>query len=369
MEASRARVIDSAAVLLLSTAAVAEAVTAKQYDERIEVPLAVLLALPLLVRRTHPVLALAGVLVVTVAQRLAFGEIWDAGSSLAIPMVAVFAVAAYADLLRAITGLVVAVVTMSIADIGPDGPDYAFLTLILGAIWLAGLAFHRQRSLVATVKAQAAALESAASEREQLAAAAERTRIARELHDVVAHAVSTIVVQAEAAQSLQHRDPERATAALEAIHRTGRQALDELRRMLGVLRDAPDAAERAPQPGLADIPQLVDAVRASGLTVSLDMNGSGSVNPGVGLTAYRVVQEALTNTLKHAGATHARVRVAHVDERLQIEIVDDGHGVQDNGSVGHGLVGMRERAQMHGGAVEVASTSSGTTVRVDLEAS
>ncbi|RHW27208.1 sensor histidine kinase [Nocardioides immobilis] len=367
MESGRPSVVDLVLTGVLTAAALTEALLTEQYDDRAEIPLAVIFALPLLVRRSRPLWALAGVMTVLFVQRLAFGEIWDAGSSLAIPMVAVFAVAAYSALLPAAVGLGVAVVAMSLADIGPDGPDVAFLTLILGAIWLAGLAFHRQRRLVATVAAQALELEAAAREREELAAAAERTRIARELHDVVAHAVSTIVVQAEAGQALQQRAPDRAADAFVAIQTTGRQALDELRRMLGVLRDSPGTADLAPLPGLTELPALVDSARASGLDVDLVVDGHGDLAPGPDLTAYRVVQEALTNILKHASATRATIRITHGDGTLRIEVADDGRGDRGgtNGA-GHGLTGMRERAQLHGGTVDVVSTPSGFTVRVDL---
>lgn len=367
METRREGLLDLGVVVLLTAAAVAESVVSSQYDDRVEVPLAAVFALPLLARRRAPLLALAGVLVVLVAQRLAFGEIWDAGSSLAIPMVAVFAVAAYAGTVAAAAGLVLAVVTMSVADIGPDGADVAFLALIMGAIWLAGLAFRRQRGLVATVARQARELEAAAREREELAAAEERTRIARELHDVVAHAVSTIVIQAEAGQSLQARSPERAAAAFVAIQESGRQALEELRRMLGLLREAPEAPELAPQPGLALLPQLVDSVRASGLDVDLVVEPGPELAAGVDLTAYRVVQEALTNALKHAEATRVSVRVFHRDGRLFLEVADNGRGqALVRRANGHGLAGMRERVHLHGGTLEIDSHEGGFTVRVEL---
>ncbi|WP_425580060.1 sensor histidine kinase [Streptomyces coeruleoprunus] len=185
------------------------------------------------------------------------------------------------------------------------------------------------------------------------AAARERARIAREMHDILSHAVSLMIVQAEAGPVAVRTAPERAEAAFDAISETGREAMAQLRRMLGVLReqDVPCDAPREPQPGLAALPDLLDRVRGGGLDVVYGTEGAVRGLPdAVGATAFRIVQEALTNTVKHASARTAHVRLAHGGGALDIRVTDDGRGPrQAPGSGGHGLVGVRERAAAHGG--------------------
>ena len=349
-------------------AATAEALTTSKYDVAVELPLAVAFTVPLLWRRTAALPALVAVMAVLVVQRLAYGEIWDVGSSLAVPMVMVFAVAAYAERRAAYAGLVLTVTAMTLADIGPDGTDFAFITLICSALWVAGWALRRQRELVAQVSAQALQLQELQSEREAHAVAAERTRIARELHDVVAHSVSTIVVQAEAGQSLLARAPDRAGECFDAIQDSGRRALDDLRRMLGLLRATDGSTPLGPQPGLDQLDELVSSLRATGLRVEVDVRGEPRpLPPGVDLSAYRIVQEALTNTLKHAAATRVRIALGYEPEALAIVVADDGQGrVPSADPPGHGLIGMEERARMHGGSVAVASDVDGFVVTARL---
>ncbi|MDE3025192.1 MAG: sensor histidine kinase [Acidobacteriota bacterium] len=209
--------------------------------------------------------------------------------------------------------------------------------------------------------------ERARSERALAAVADERARIARELHDVVAHALGVIVMQAGGAGALAELDQARARRVLSTIEHTGRQAFAEMRRLVGVLRDDPAGGTLAPPPSMAALPALVDEMNEAGLSVSLDVEGTPSaVGEGVQLSAYRIVQEALTNTLKHAGRTHAAVRVCWSEEALEVEVTDDGAVGEDElvravtaGSGGHGLVGMRERVALYGGAFEAAPTPSG----------
>jgi signal transduction histidine kinase len=203
-------------------------------------------------------------------------------------------------------------------------------------------------------------------EREQAAearraVAEERTRIARELHDVVAHRVSLMTVQAGAAKTIAADDPERASQAMHAVETAGRQALDELRHLLGVLRPEADGDALGPQPGLAEVPRLVDQFRAAGLEVSLTMNGAQTELPArVDLSAYRIVQEALTNALKHAGpGARTEVRL-HTDRRgVDIEVLDDGRGGTILAGSGHGIVGMRERALLLGGRLDASPRPGG----------
>ncbi|MFF8293416.1 sensor histidine kinase [Streptomyces sp. NPDC016309] len=184
------------------------------------------------------------------------------------------------------------------------------------------------------------------------AAARERARIAREMHDVLSHAVSLMVVQAEAGPVAVRTAPERAEAAFDAISEAGRDAMAQLRGMLGVLREAgePGGAPRAPQPGLAGLPALLDRVRAGGLDVRYGTTGRVRPLPGAtGTTLFRVVQEALTNVVRHADARTVRVRLAYGEDDVEVRVTDDGRGPRAGSAGGHGLVGLRERAAAHGG--------------------
>jgi signal transduction histidine kinase len=190
----------------------------------------------------------------------------------------------------------------------------------------------------------------------------ERARIARELHDVVAHAMSVMVVQAGAARTVVERDPGQATLALRRIEETGRSGMAEMRRLIGVLKADDQDAELMPQPGLGQLDQLLDTVRSAGLPVEVVVEGtSRPLPPGVDLTAYRIVQEGLTNVLKHAGSAHARVTVRYDDAAIAVEVADDGRGVLTDpadGS-GHGLLGMRERVAVFDGTLETGARPGG----------
>jgi signal transduction histidine kinase len=191
------------------------------------------------------------------------------------------------------------------------------------------------------------------------AIASERSRIARELHDVVAHSVSVMVVQAQAGPRLL-TDPEQASGVFSSIEATGREALVELRRLLGVLRSGDEHAATAPQPGLGSLDTLLGQVRDTGLHVDLRVEGDRVALPaGVDLSAYRIVQEALTNTLKHAGPARVQVHVRQETGALAVEVVDDGQGVVTHERGGHGLVGMRERVAMFGGELFAGCGSDG----------
>jgi signal transduction histidine kinase len=202
------------------------------------------------------------------------------------------------------------------------------------------------------------------------AVADERERIARELHDIVAHCVSVMVVQAGAAEDLLGRDPQRARQPLLAIQETGREAVGELRRMLGLLRGE-QAPALTPQPGTAQLHELATQMEAAGLPVRLDVSGTPRpLPPGIELAGYRIVQEALTNTLKHAGHASATVSLRYDEQALEIEIVDDGRGGTVNGR-GHGLIGMRERTMLYRGELDAGPRPEGgfrVHVRLPVEA-
>ena len=204
------------------------------------------------------------------------------------------------------------------------------------------------------------------------AVVAERARIARELHDVVAHHLSVMVVQAGAARSVGERDPAAAADALRQVEESGRTGLGEMRRLLELLKADDATGERAPQPGLAHLDELLDGMRATGLPVEAVVEGPSRPLPdGIDLSAYRIVQEALTNTLRHAGPASARVLLRYEPDAVEIEIADDGIGAPpgDDGAGGHGLIGMRERAQLFGGTLEAGPRpGGGYVVRARLPA-
>ncbi len=239
--------------------------------------------------------------------------------------------------------------------------EIAFNYAVLGTAWILGDSVRVHRAYTVELERRAAALERERQDEARRAAAAERVRIARELHDVVAHHVSVIALQSQAAEVLLPADPERAAEAVGEIGVTARNALTELRRLLGALRqDDDEVAARAPQPHVADLEPLVQSVRDAGLTVSCTVEGEPRpLPPGVDLSAYRIVQEALTNVLKHARATRADVVVRYGAEHLLIRVVDDGTGGSGGNGQGHGLIGMRERVALFGGELSTGPRPGG----------
>jgi signal transduction histidine kinase len=221
------------------------------------------------------------------------------------------------------------------------------------AFWLAGV-LVRVRRQAASLAARNTALQRQAEQ----ATAAERTRIARELHDIVAHHLSVVVLQAAGARA----SGKAAEAALEKIEHSGRQALAETRRLLGVLREPADETGLTPQPGVAELEVLADSVRAAGLPVNLVISGESVALPAaVDVSVYRIVQESLTNVLKHAGPARADVTIGCADEAVTIEITDDGAGDPRDGNqaTGHGLAGMRERVAIFGGELRAGPRPGG----------
>jgi len=236
----------------------------------------------------------------------------------------------------------------------------AVLLLFLVA-WVLGDRMRARRAYTAALEERARQLERERERDAEAATVAERTRIARELHDVVAHGVSVIVLHARAAKEVMGTDRAAAQRSLELIENTGRQALTELRTVLGALRtDDSERDERQPQPGLADLDRLVTEVREAGLSVELVTEGEPRpLPPGVAVSAYRIVQEALTNTVKHSTADKARVVVRYGDEQLLVHVTDDGPPRHATTGTGHGLVGMRERVSLFGGRLEVGPRGDG----------
>jgi signal transduction histidine kinase len=264
--------------------------------------------------------------------------------------------------------LAIIVITIALAATGhyPDFGDSASRVVFLIAGWLLGDSIGSRRAYVSEIEEKAARLERERETDARRVVAEEQARIARELHDVVAHALSVIVVQAGAAKEVFELDPQRVEKPISAIDTAARAALTDLRRVLGILHDS---AEYEPQPGLARLDGLIEQVRATGLQVAFEIEGSlRPLSPTVDLSAYRIIQEALTNTIKHADAEHARVSVRYGAE-LELEIRDDGRGAADGDYAGHGLTGMRQRVAMLGGSVEAQSPTTGgyrVTARIPL---
>lgn len=236
--------------------------------------------------------------------------------------------------------------------------DSAFLVLILGGPWVAGSAIRlgrrRERALERRTEVLAQGQETAAQE----AVAAERARIARELHDVVAHALSVIILQARGARRTLVGEND-AREAFDTIEATGTQALTEMRRLLGVLRTDDQGLALSPQPSLRDLGALVDQVREAGLPVAVSIEGTPiELPPGVDLAAYRILQEALTNCLRHARSATASVLVRYGADDIDLEVTDTGQGGEIR-SGGHGLIGMRERVVLYGGSIEIGPQQSG----------
>jgi signal transduction histidine kinase len=235
--------------------------------------------------------------------------------------------------------------------------EYIWVSLIAVMVWVAGYALKRK--LVET-ESERERFEREREERAREAVAEERARLARELHDVVGHSVSVMTVQASAVRRLLLPEQEKEREALEVVEQTGRQALAEMRRLVDVLRRPEEAPALAPQPSLQHLEKLVAHVRESGLPVELRVEGDAVRLPaGVDLTAYRLVQEGLTNALKHARADRAEVLVRYGDGEVELEVTDNGTGGGDGASGGHGLVGMRERIAVYGGELDAAPRPEG----------
>jgi signal transduction histidine kinase len=241
---------------------------------------------------------------------------------------------------------------------------------MLAAAYGVGFALRGQRIQSTLLAHRAERLEREREQKARLAVAEERVRIARELHDIVAHAISVIVVQAQAGQRVLQGEQASAREALGSIETTGRQALVEMRRLLGILREEDRELALAPRPSLAHLAALAERMGAAGLPVEVHVEGEArALPPGVDLSAYRIVQEALTNTLKHAGPASARVVLRYRPEAVELEISDNGRGPADGRNGGHGLVGMHERAALVGGVVESGSVGGrGYTICARLPA-
>ena len=300
-------------------------------------------------------------------------SLYDFLGSVVAGVLVVASVAVHYRFWPAVAGLATAYVTLLLTALRDPG-GWLWGAFIIGAAFAAGRLVRSRALLIADLRATTEELERSRDQQARTAVIEERTRIAREMHDVVAHAVSVMVVQAGAAQRMVEVDPERAAAAMEAVQVTGSTALVELRRMLGVLRLEPGQAELGPQPGLADLDTLVGTLERAGVTVSVDRRGrAGRLDPGVELTAYRILQEAVTNVVKHARASSVRIALDDDGDELDLQVRDDGVGASSGGGGaggsggGHGLLGMAERVAAYGGRLDTGpSPAGGFVVRARL---
>jgi signal transduction histidine kinase len=316
-------------------------------------------------RRVAPVAALAAVVAAT-GFVFAFEDVAsddDAYFPAFALMFAVYSAGAHARRLRGVAGvlaLVVAPVMLSLGDRdGLSADSVLFFEIFVGPAFAAGVAIAHRRRRELELTRHAERLDRDRERAAETAVSLERARIARELHDVVAHAISVIVVQAQGGVRMVRAEPVEAEQAFGAIERTGRQALGEMRRLLGML-SADDDGELAPQPSLGHLDALIAEVERAGLPVELVREGDAAcVPPGVDVSAYRIVQEALTNALKHAGPASATVRVRCLPTAVEVEVADDGHGAPATNGGGHGLTGMRERVALYGGRLEAGARPSG----------
>ena len=321
------------------------------------------IGLSLLWRRSAPLLPLAVFLGAGVVMGLWLTGFNDAFTPLLALIVVGYSVGRWSEGRMLAIGAAVGVVGVIGVElaIGESFGDWLFPGLVMFASGGIGITIRNRIELARTLAARADQVEASREAREHEAVLAERQRLARELHDVVAHTVSVMVVQAGGARRTLHRDPDAALEALAAVEATGRGALVELRRLLGLLRPEGESAPHAPQPGMDALNDLIARARAAGLPVELNVEGEPGLLPaGVDLAAYRVVQEALTNTLQHAGPARARVHVRWEPENLVLVVDDSGQGPVNAGDgTGQGLVGMRERVSMCGGDLETGRRRGG----------
>jgi signal transduction histidine kinase len=356
----------------------------------LSVPAVEVLVLPLVLRRRFPFAAPAAFWLLAAALTFVDGVLVPfVGSLGVIGLATAFLLGNLRDGRKAGIGLAIVVgcILAVVANIpSPQSiSDYVFISLRFIVSWVAGYALRERaeqaeaaeiRAVLAEREREAAEMRASFAEREREAAARvavaeERSAIARELHDIVAHAMSVMVLQVGA---VRHRLPQNRIEdkqALGRVEQAGRTALAEMRRLLGAMRSNADGVALGPQPGLDSLDALLDDLRGAGLPVHLQLEGEALPLPrAIDLSAYRIVQEALTNTLKHAHASQADVTVRYQPHHVELEVRDDGDGATSNGGPGHGLVGIRERVKIYGGQMTAGPATDGgfvLTARLPVE--
>lgn len=368
-----------AAIVVAAIAAVVEAllrsddVNASRTAPVIAALAGVLLVAPLLARRRSPFLAPAWLWLLAAALSFLDGRLVVASAGVyAAGLVSAFLIGSLRDERQGRIGL--AIVAGSAVIIALNDPAHSLTEVLLvpatfALAWLGGFA-QRERAVQAAHAEERA--RHAEHEREvaaRIAIAEERARIARELHDIVAHAVSVMVLQVGAVRHRLPDDLDEDVEALRGVEETGRSALGEMRRLLGAMRRGGDSPDLAPQPGLGRLDVLLQEVRRAGLPVELRIDGEPFPLPvAIDVSAYRIVQEGLTNALKHAHANEAHVSIRYAADELRIQVSDDGDGAVDpvGDGLGHGLVGVRERVQLYGGEMTAANANGGFRLTTSL---
>jgi signal transduction histidine kinase len=316
-------------------------------------------------RQQMPILFLALMAIFTVEEAF-WPDLFPTPRTLALLLfLAVYSAAAHTSGRRTVIagGLTIVMFLTNLAADYPAeslGDEVLFYGLIFAAPWAVGRAVRGRRLTQSRLRQQEADAETAILD--------ERARIARELHDVIAHAITVMVLQARGGRRVLRDEANEAEEAFDTIDQTGRQALEEMRRLVDVLRTSNEAPDLAPQPSLEELDGLVEQIRGAGLPVELTFEGERQdLPPSIDVTAYRIVQEALTNVLKHAGPASVQVTVRYSPQNLELEIVDDGLGRAVEAAPGYGLIGMRERVSVYGGELQAERHSQGGfTLRVRL---
>jgi signal transduction histidine kinase len=331
-------------------------------DRPVHALLLAAITVPLYVRRARPLPVLLVVLGATWVQYELAGAVFQPWFAVLLGLYAVAAHGGRGEALVGAAATAVQVLAVDVPKLAAGDPVDEVLPawFVVAGLWGLGRWIRHRHRETADLQSRALTAEREGAEQAARAVADERARIARELHDLVAHSMGVFVIQAQAGHRAIDCAPESARAALASIETAGRQGLAEMRRLLGLLTSPHDSTV-SPQPGLGDLPALVDRLRASGVPVDLQLDGEVDALPaGVDLAAYRIVQEGLTNVLKHAGPATARVVVRATRGAVDVEVRDDGHGRDGHRTAGgHGLVGMRERAALYGGWGEAGDLPPG----------
>ena len=353
--------LDSLIVLLAVVAEIKVWIVPGPEPKAVFIVGSLLWTLPLLLRHRFPFAAPVFTFAVQAGSAAAIPTLGVETTSLLALLLSFWVVGGHDDRGQAIAGAAIgcaSIVVVAQLD-RRVGPSDAVVGIVIGGvIWLIAYALRRRAQRTDELEARASQLEREQEELVRAGIAAERRRIARDLHDVIAHSLSVMIVQAGAARLLLDDDPERARASASAVEETGHQALVEVRRLLGMLGN--EEPGLAPRPGLAAMSALVEHVRAAGLSVEVSVEGEPhALPPGIDLTAYRIVQESLTNALRHAGPARTEVKVSYENDSLQLEIANERGRGGNGGGFGHGLVGMRERAALYGGELECGPRPTG----------
>jgi signal transduction histidine kinase len=367
----RRHVLDSFLVLLAVVAEIKIWVVPGDGPRAVFIVGSLLWTLPLLLRHHHPFAAPVFAFAVQVGVAFADPTLGAEITSLVALLLTFWVIGAHNEGTQALTAAAIGFASTAVIVRVDErlGLEEAVATILLGGIvCLFAYAFQRRANRALELQERAARFEREREEQARAAVAVERRRIARDLHDVIAHSVSVMTVQAGAARLLLAKEPKRAREPILSVEETGRQALADMRRLLGVLRTEEGVPALAPQPGLARLDALLAQSRTAGLPVELSVEGEQkALSPGVDLAAYRIVQEALTNVRKHAGPARARVAVSYKGDVLELEVTDDGPAAPNGQGRGHGLIGMRERAALYGGTLEAGPRPGcGYTVRARL---